>query len=92
MFLNIRSCIWSISLRVARETNSVLEAFVSFPVLESFPVEFIEVLAFRVSMLNGSLDSKAIYSKDKNLQQVMSKRRKVIDNAGQDAVAGGHIA
>lgn len=92
MFLNIRSCIWSISLRVARETNLVLEAFVSFPVLESFPVEFIEVLAFRVSMLNGSLDSKAIYSKDKNLQQVMSKRRKVIDNAGQDAVAGGHIA
>ena len=70
----------------------MLEAFVSFPVLESFPVEFIEVLAFRVSMLNGSLDSKAIYSKDKNLQQVMSKRRKVIDNAGQDAVAGGHIA
>ena len=29
--------------------------------------------------------------KSKNLQQVMSKRRKVIDNAGQNAVAGGHI-
>lgn len=57
----------------------------------SFPVEFIEVLAFRVSMINGSLNSKAMKSKVKNLQQIISKRKKEMDSAGQNTVTGGHI-
>ena len=42
-------------------------------------------------MINGSLNNKAINSQVKNLQQIISKRKKVMDSAGQNTVTGGHI-
>ena len=42
-------------------------------------------------MINGSLNSKAMNSKVKNLQQIISKRKKVMDSTDQNTVTGGHI-